>query len=454
MIGASSAKFTQVEIDATGGSNYVLLGTSEMLSVPYALYAEKSGNQLNAGNGIAITNDTVTNTGDLSSTNELQTLSLSNDTVFLSNGGFVKIPKIGKSVLVLVGDITDAQAAIKIAEEAGSITQEVLIANCSNLTTVDLSAITHLYKLTIGSNPSLVNVNLGQLISCDADFIVNNNATLNSLNLASLTELSSGSFFIFNNASLPSLNLPSLTKVNSLFSVKSNSSLTSLNVPVLSRFLYSVNIDGNPISSLVFPSLTQALNLNFMGNSLTSVSCNVLATASNISLSLSPNLTTVNFPLLITSVIDVSYCNLTTLGLGNFTMGTIGIHGTSIVNINLPLFTSGGISFTENQSLTTLSLPSLTSITGYFALDENSLTSISIPSLTSLSATNGAMLFMGNNFPSSQIDYILNKLVNCTISPLTYSIYLDGQTPAAPPTGQGIIDKNLLISNGYNIITD
>jgi hypothetical protein len=36
-------KYLQVELDATGGSNYVDMGTSQMLSVPYALYAEKSG---------------------------------------------------------------------------------------------------------------------------------------------------------------------------------------------------------------------------------------------------------------------------------------------------------------------------------------------------------------------------------------------------------------------------
>lgn len=35
----SGAKFTQVELDVTGGSNYVDMGTTQMLSVPYALYA-------------------------------------------------------------------------------------------------------------------------------------------------------------------------------------------------------------------------------------------------------------------------------------------------------------------------------------------------------------------------------------------------------------------------------
>jgi hypothetical protein len=39
--------FTKTEIDPTGGTNYSISGSSQMLSVPYALYAENSGNLLN-----------------------------------------------------------------------------------------------------------------------------------------------------------------------------------------------------------------------------------------------------------------------------------------------------------------------------------------------------------------------------------------------------------------------
>ncbi len=40
----NGAKFMQVEFDPTGGSNYLIVGSSEMVSVPYALYAETAGN--------------------------------------------------------------------------------------------------------------------------------------------------------------------------------------------------------------------------------------------------------------------------------------------------------------------------------------------------------------------------------------------------------------------------
>ena len=38
-----SDHFIQISLDATGGSNYTIMGTTQLLSVPYALYAESSG---------------------------------------------------------------------------------------------------------------------------------------------------------------------------------------------------------------------------------------------------------------------------------------------------------------------------------------------------------------------------------------------------------------------------
>jgi uncharacterized protein (TIGR02145 family) len=72
--------FLKVAMDATGGNNFLTMGTTQLLSVPYALYAKTAGNIINQ------------NDGDTSATNELQTIHISNDTIFLSNGGFVKLP--------------------------------------------------------------------------------------------------------------------------------------------------------------------------------------------------------------------------------------------------------------------------------------------------------------------------------------------------------------------------
>ncbi len=44
-------KFLEVKIDTVGGSNYVSIGTTQMMSVPYALYAKTAGGLSNGING-------------------------------------------------------------------------------------------------------------------------------------------------------------------------------------------------------------------------------------------------------------------------------------------------------------------------------------------------------------------------------------------------------------------
>ncbi len=71
---ASGSKFMQVELDL--GSGFIDLGTQQLLSVPYALYA-----------------------GDAPDEQQLS-VSLIGDTLFLDNGGFVIIPGISEANLV------------------------------------------------------------------------------------------------------------------------------------------------------------------------------------------------------------------------------------------------------------------------------------------------------------------------------------------------------------------
>jgi hypothetical protein len=60
---ANGPYFIQVAIDPTGGTSYSTVGTSQLLSVPYALYAQTAGNAqtFTAGSGITINSGTITN---------------------------------------------------------------------------------------------------------------------------------------------------------------------------------------------------------------------------------------------------------------------------------------------------------------------------------------------------------------------------------------------------------
>ena len=116
-------KYVRLELDPTGGNAFQFMGTSQLLSVPYALHAGSSGNGNNnysAGNGVSISGNVITNSApdqtvtingggsasvsgtypnfvisstdnvndaDSNPTNELQTISQSGTNVTLSNGG-------------------------------------------------------------------------------------------------------------------------------------------------------------------------------------------------------------------------------------------------------------------------------------------------------------------------------------------------------------------------------
>lgn len=72
--------FMETAVDLTGGTSYSVMGTSQLMSVPYALYAKTAD---------SVVNDNVID-ADADPSNELQNLSISGDTIFLSNGGFVQ----------------------------------------------------------------------------------------------------------------------------------------------------------------------------------------------------------------------------------------------------------------------------------------------------------------------------------------------------------------------------
>jgi len=103
----NGSKFLQVEMDAAGGNNYIDLGTQQMMSVPYALYAQTSGSSVpgpqgpigltgpqgatgaqgpagvNGTNGISITSSSVSNDSLYVSLSNGQTL----------NAGYVRGPQ-------------------------------------------------------------------------------------------------------------------------------------------------------------------------------------------------------------------------------------------------------------------------------------------------------------------------------------------------------------------------
>ena len=130
---ANGPYFIETSIDPTGGTNYTITGTSQLLSVPYALHAKTaetitSGmnetdpvftawnkdysdliNKPNIIDSISIVIDTTTQfiraeiDGD--TTNEIQNLSISGNDLSISNGNTVTLPSTGSLWTENSGDI-------------------------------------------------------------------------------------------------------------------------------------------------------------------------------------------------------------------------------------------------------------------------------------------------------------------------------------------------------------
>jgi len=93
--------FLKIEVDAKGGTSYQLLSSTQLLSVPYALYAGSTGNALNIDYNTLLNKPAIpsklsqlnNDVGYLSTevdgsvTNEIQTLSIEGNLISLSKGG-------------------------------------------------------------------------------------------------------------------------------------------------------------------------------------------------------------------------------------------------------------------------------------------------------------------------------------------------------------------------------
>ena len=91
---ANGPYYMQTAVDPTGGNAYAVLGTSELISVPYALYAKNVPSNLSDLN-----NDagyvTSANDADSDPTNEIQSLSLNGSNLTISDGNMVTLPSGG-----------------------------------------------------------------------------------------------------------------------------------------------------------------------------------------------------------------------------------------------------------------------------------------------------------------------------------------------------------------------
>ncbi|MEO6190215.1 MAG: hypothetical protein ABIO44_07450 [Saprospiraceae bacterium] len=565
----NSPIFISVGIDINNGMNFNLAGTTQLLSVPYALYAEQTNN------------------------NSCQLH------------------------LILSGNISDQDATKKIKEHLGPCTKFIWVQNTTKLTSIDLSGIDHLVELRIENNKSLREVKLPDLIELDIDVSIVNNPLLVKLDLKALTSVH-GSTVLTNNG-LDSLYFPLLGNVDANLVISENVNLTTVILPNLqetgSIILYSnskitelsclklIKVDGEvklsyntilinfsmpmlqevgnltlsyntlliscsmPMLKVVgnltlhynevmnslqlpqlkqisdvlsidyciglitldFPSLTSVKNIEVFGNSLLNSSefpnllsikslyfvdneslnyCNTpmlskidqitfirnpklycicvpkLENVNEADIEYNDNLTKVEWPILTRAkVISINYNKSLNSINSNSLIKVDGLYSLgfneALLSFALPQIDfMGGVSIALNKNLGLIDLShlneavtiniynnekllmvkldnlgSITGVDGSFNCTSN--TNLKIINLSSIkSVISGSVLINSNSFSSNQINSILKIFSSITPIIQNYSIDLSSQSPPAPPTGAGVLDKEFLIMNANNVITD
>lgn len=414
--------FIKVETDPAGGTNYSISSTTQVLSVPYALYAKKSADVDSLSQKLKALDSAYNN----------------------SNFG-------GKNTIIISDEITEAEAQAKLLKDWGPNTETIIINRCSNIEKIDLSRFTALLNLIISDNEKLKEVNLSNLLSVGASFTINNCPKLLNLNLDKLekiTELPDSDGFSINRTGLKELNLKSLSNIVGGIYMEGNDSLLAINFPNLigskntSLFFYrnsklktislpnlkmsSIDIYSTSIDSLILPKYKgydgQQIGIN-SNNQLASISLPEYDSAYN------------------------QY---------------ISIHGNRILkNISLPkLISISQISIGDNDSLRLLSFPSLSLIGGkeFSAVEVVENDNLNEFKFDALSKFEGSTMRLDNNkLSSTVINSLLSKFVSIfpqTSATVSQKQIQLGQKVAAKPTGQGLIDKQTLINRGHSVSTN
>ena len=433
---SSGTYFVKTETDPTGGTNYTIVGTVQLLSVPYALYAGSSKN-------------------------------------------------LGQTTVIIDAGATDAEAAIQISEEVGPNTETVIVEN-TQLTSLDLSGMTRAHKIIITGNLNLTSIDLSNLKKTYDTFTLDNNPQVTSINLNSLNYIAKT--FSISNCGVQTLNIPSLTKfsLQTTFTIENNQNLTSINFPNLHgdtnnlseikinsninlntvelpllKYLFSIQIEANENLTSLNLNTLEVSSIYIYGNKLTSFSLPNLTSSESIYYDDS-HTTTLTFPQLVNNdFITINNTLLNSISIPSSTCAYVTIQNNNVlVTIDIPnLTTSTYVTIQNNIVLATIDIPNLTTIKLVNIQNNNVLVTIDIPNLTSFVSilsmweVSKQVNISNNALPSSQINWWLNKLT--TINSISGIILdLSNQNPPAPPTGQGLLDKQTLIDNGYNVITD
>jgi hypothetical protein len=381
----------------------------------------------------------------------------------------------GKSILVLSGNISDAEAAVRIKNELGPATQSIWVINTTQLKDVVIPSSSELVNVRIENNRDLENINFADLRQVYEKISVRDNLALKSLEMPSLTEINEfdfqknasvsifhleqlkvistnltlsrngslhtvllpglseiqGSLGFYENAVLKKAWLPELKTTQGSLTLFSNNQMDTVSFPNLQRIEGSLDFTQNKIlKGLELPNLEKVgTSLEVSGNDqLETLSLGKLSViGKNINLFNNKILKGIDLPVLkvVWSELQIAYNdNLERIYLDQLDKvgETLNISNSSqLQSIHFPaLRTIGGnLALLNNPRLENLMLDSLGSVQGMIQLYDSKLTLLSLPALDRLGMLNATenSYLLSLEFPS------LKKIEQYTLEGDNYQNY-------------------------------
>lgn len=244
-------------------------------------------------------------------------------------------------------------------------------------------------------------------------FTLNNSYSLTQLNLSNFEEMDH--FYLIENNQLTNLNIENLQKINGNLSLIENNQLTNLNIENLQKINGTFSFVRNvALSSLNLENLTSVGILEIKNTRLTNVNLVNLQTPSeptttiitgngfltNINLN---NITKANRVVFTYNALeDIQLGGLTTVE-SDFTIK----NNPNITSINLNNLTQidGYININDNQSLEAIYVNSLTVAEDIEVKDNNQLTTLSLPNLSSLKS----LRLHNSKIPALNLESLQNR---------------------------------------------
>lgn len=164
--------FIQVEMDEAGGTNYSIMSASELVSVPYALFASH------------VANDSVLD-DDGDPMNEIQTITWQNDSLILSDGGSVDLSGYDQTAGVLANQLSIDSLGDEVDSNSTYISQNSADISTHVSEDADTSAMNELNNSMTLSNDTLTLSDAGgdlmvdlAVYTDDNDWVRSNDSTI------------------------------------------------------------------------------------------------------------------------------------------------------------------------------------------------------------------------------------------------------------------------------------